>query len=99
MNEIFNNMEKTFKELGLTFDFTEGCVTCGEGSCHNVSTSLLDGEEYSVHIQTDGDMSVFIINATKTANTSHDNDIEEVFYSEEGAVDYLCNTFESFKCF
>jgi len=92
-------MPKTFKEFGLKFEFDENCLTCSDGSCHNIVTSKHDGKEYNVHIATDREGSFYSISAFEQANTSSDDDISQTFYDEEEAVKFVCATFEWFKCF
>lgn len=93
-------MEKTtFKELGLTFEFDPKCITCTEGNCHNVSYSLKDNIEYSVHISTNTEYTLFRVYATENANTDSSSAIIENFTVEKEAVKFLCDTFGNFKCF
>ena len=89
---------KTFEELGLTFEFDTDCATCNDGSCHNISTSKLNGEEYSVHISTNQNKDNFIIHAYPLSDID-DSEINELFDDEEEAVKFVCGTFNGFQCF
>jgi hypothetical protein len=90
---------KTFKDLGLNFDPGSGCNTCMDESCHNQVTRKSDGNEYSVHISTNGARSLFKVYASESANNDSDSDIDEEFDVEEEAVKFVCSTFNGFKCF
>jgi hypothetical protein len=93
-------MEKTtFKELGLIFNYDENCVTCTDGSCHNMSYSLKNNIEYSVHISTNPEYTFFTIYACENGNTDSSSTIIESFTVEKEAVKFLCDTFGNFKCF
>jgi len=92
-------MSKTFEDLGLRFDFDNSCVTCKDGSCHAMVTSKKNGNEYSVHISTDEEMNEFEIYASQSSSTFSGLEIHETFTEEDKAVDFLCSTFQNFKCF
>jgi hypothetical protein len=89
----------TFKELGLTFDFDEHCISCTDGSCHTVIQSSKDGQDYSVHISTDREGSFFDVYASTSSSTFSESEINESFQIEEGAVKFICENFGDFKCF
>lgn len=90
---------KTFKELGLTFEFDTNCLTCNEGNCHNIVNSTKNNIEYSVHISTDREFSFFRIYATESSNTDSDLNIEQYFTEEIKAVEFINVEFNGFKCF
>lgn len=89
----------TFKELGLTFDFDEDCISCVDGSCHAIVQSSEDGQDYSVHISTDREYSFFDVYATVSSSTFSDSEISISFNTESDAVTYICENFGNFKCF
>ena len=92
-------LPKTFKDFGLEFHYDKNCVTCSDGNCHNIVTSKHDGREYSVHISTDREGTFFSVYATEQVNTSADTDIFKTFTEENVAVEFVCDTFDWFKCF
>jgi hypothetical protein len=89
----------TFADLGLSFDFDSSCVSCRDGSCHNIVTCKKDGEEYSVHISTNQDYTNINIYATTSASTDSTGGIDKDFTSELEAVKFICDTFNGFRCF
>ena len=89
-------MNKTFKELGITFELNSACITCLYNSCHNNLISKIDGQEYHVHISTNNSFSEFLISATLLCSSETS---EETFYNEFDATNYLCTSFHNFRCF
>ena len=59
-------MNKTFKEIGITFELNSACITCLDNSCHNNLISKRDGQEYHVHISTNNSFSEFLISPCGT---------------------------------
>ena len=90
---------RTFEDLGFTFDFDEECATCQNGSCHNIAVCKKDGKEYSVHISTNKEKEFFDIYGYTNSSTDSDDDFYESFTDENEAVNYVCSTFDNFKCF
>lgn len=90
---------KTFKELGVSFQKSTGCLTCTGLSCHR-NILHKNGTEYNVHISTDHeDSGYYNIHATVNASTSNSDDIIEISIPEESAVKLICENFTWFKCF
>lgn len=90
---------KTFAEYGIYFTPGSGCITCRDNSCQNIVTLKNSDIEYLVHISTYADRSEFRIHATKNSNTDTHDDICEDFKNEHDAVEFVCETFNWFKCF
>lgn len=89
---------KTFEDLGLNFELGSGCKTCMDESCHNQVQRKSDGSDYSVHISTNPDRSLFWVSASEQANTFSETDIFEEFQVEEDAVKFVCSNFHGFQC-
>jgi hypothetical protein len=89
----------TFAEIGLTFNFDSECVTCKDGNCHNVATCKKDGQDYNVHVSTNQDYTDINIYASCSSSNDSVGNIDKDFSSEKEAVNFLCQTFDSFKCF
>lgn len=89
---------QTFKDLGLDFSYDSACITCSNGSCHTIVQSKLDGKEYSVHISVSPDGYTYSVTATENSSTNSNSDIEESFNNETTAVQFVCKTFDGFKC-
>lgn len=94
-----NDKMKTFKDLGLSFDFDEDCITCFDGSCHSNVVSRTDGNEYNVYIATTSKFDSFYICVTPINESSNFESEELNFDDESEAVKYLCDSFIGFKCF
>jgi hypothetical protein len=90
---------KTFEEMGVIFTEGSGCKTCRDNSCHNIVPLKATGEEYSVHISTDPDRSIFTIVATTQASVSDSDEISKEFTDESEAVKFVCKTFSWFNCY
>ena len=88
---------KTFEKIGVHFT-SDNCLTCQNNTCHNQVKSLKDDIEYSVHITADFDNNYYRILACESANSFSQFDIEATFRKEHDAVEFLCKTFERFKC-
>jgi hypothetical protein len=90
---------KTFEDVGIYFTSGSGCITCRDNSCQNTVTLKDSDEEYLVHISTFPDRSEFRIHASSNANTASTDDFCLDFVNEHDAVQYVCDTFNWFKCF
>ena len=89
----------TFEEIGIYFTVNSSCITCKDHSCHNTAILKSNGAEYNVHISTDLERTEFCITATLDSNTDTSNDIIRIFYNENDAAKFVCNTFEWTGCF
>lgn len=90
---------KTFAEYGIDFTSGSGCITCRDNSCQNTVTLKNSDVEYHVHISTYSDRSEFRIHATTNSNTGTIDEFCEDFQNEHDAVEFVCETFNWFKCF
>ncbi len=90
---------KTFAEVGIIFTSGSGCITCRDNSCQNTVTLKNSEKEFNVHISTYQDRSEFRIHASLNTNTEAADDICEDFDNEHDAVQFVCDTFNWFKCF
>jgi hypothetical protein len=90
---------KTFADVGIIFTAGSGCITCRDNSCQNTVTLKDSDVEYHVHISTYLDRSEFRIHASSNSNTETADDICIDFDNEHDAVQFVCDTFNWFKCF
>lgn len=91
-------MPKTFKELNFTFELDSNCITCRDGFCLSNATLKSNNEERNICVYTNPDFTDIQIVVHKNSSTESSEDFEKFFDSEESAVEYLCSTFNNFKC-
>ena len=90
--------KKTFAELGIFFEPTTNCITCGDFSCHANAKHKKNGKDYNVHISP-LNKNTYTITATLSANSSSDLDIEKENLTETEAVNFIQDNFYWEGCF
>ena len=91
-------MSKTFKDLNFTFEIDTSCITCRDGFCLSNATLKSTGEDCNISVYTNPDFTDIQILVSSNSNTGSCEDLEQFFDSEESAVEFLCNSFNGFKC-
>lgn len=91
-------MSKTFKDLNFTFEIDSSCMTCRDGFCLSNATLKSTNEDCNISVFTNPDFTDIQITVSYNSNTDSNVDLEQFFDSEDSAVEFLCDSFNGFKC-